>query len=63
MDRRHYDWPSGTWDVLRAAYGVSHEDVIAALRRTSERLRLNIQDKKPNKKCQISANIEDIFDE
>ena len=63
MDRRRYDWPSGTWDVLRTAYGLSHEDVIAALRRTSERLRLNIQDKKPNKKCQISADMEDIFDE
>jgi hypothetical protein len=63
MDRRRYDWPSGTWDVVRAAYDISAEDVIAALRRTSERLRLNLQDKRPNKKCQISADMEDIFDE
>lgn len=60
MDRIRYDWPSGTWDVLCTAYGVNHEDVIAALRRTSDRLRLNVQ---PNKKCQISADMEDIFDE
>ena len=65
MDRRRYDWPSGTWDAVGADYGVSAADAAAALRRTIERLRLNlnIQDKKPNKQCQISANIEDIFDE
>ena len=64
MDRRRYDWPSGVWNVYED-FGVGAEDAAAALRRTIERLRLNlnIKDKKPNKKCQISANIEDIFDE
>lgn len=63
MDRHHYEWLPSAWDVVSGVYDVNSEATIAAFRRLFERLSLEMQGKKLNKTCQISADMEDIFDE
>lgn len=59
MDRHPYEWLPSAWDVIDGNYGVSAEE----FRRMFERAFLNTQKQNPNKICQISADMEDIFDE
>lgn len=59
MDRHPYEWLPSAWEVIDRNYGVSAEE----FRRVFERVYLNTQEQKPNKICQISADMEDIFDE
>jgi hypothetical protein len=63
MDRHHYEWLPSCWEVAGGVYDVNSEATTAAFRRLFERLSLEMQGKKLNKKCQISADMEDIFDE
>ena len=54
-----YEWLPSAWDVIDGNYSVSAEE----FRRVFERVFLTTQEQKPNKICQISADMEDIFDE
>lgn len=63
MDRHHYEWLHSAEEVVGGVYDVNAEATIAAFRRLFERLSLEMQGKKPNKICQVSADMEDIFDE
>jgi len=59
MDRHPYEWLPSAWEVVGGDYGISAEE----FRRVFERVFRTTQGQKPNKICQISADMEDIFDE